>query len=337
MTNADLINKVLMEMTDVVDYDIIKKLKTCLERNFYNLTIIENSTEIVPIQKTDNETLFKRFLFERKVEGLSDRTLEQYARETNRFFSIIDKSYDEITSEDINYYLACLLSKDIAMNTVDNARKFLKPFFRWLYENDYIPKDIFLKIKPIKYPDKQKDYLTELEIVNIRDACNDDKRALALIDFLLSTGVRVSECASVKISDINFDINEVTIYATKTRQYRKVYLDSNASIHLKDYLSTREDDCPYLFVNTRKVDGRIKQMTKDSIESLVHRYCYKAHIHKTCNVHLFRKTLATRLYKRGLDISIIAKILGHNSVKTTEKYYLTICDSDINYLYHKCS
>ena len=77
-------------------------------------------------------------------------------------------------------------------------------------------------------------------------------------------------------------------------------------------------------------------MKNESMQKIVQKYCKEAKIYRHCNVHLFRKTLATRLGKRGMPITSIAKILGHNSIKTTEQFYLSICDQDVKYMYQKC-
>lgn len=335
MKNEEIKNKILMEMNEFITNDILIELKKCLERNLYDVTIIEKSNELTKTNSFSNESLLNKFIFEKKIEGLSDKTLLQYKRETIRFFNMINKCYLDIKQDDITFYLAMLIKKKISMNSVDNSRKFLKPFFKWLYENEYIEKDIFLRIKPIKRINKPKDFLTNNEIVSIRDAC-DNKRALALVDFLLSTGVRVSECSNLKLKNIDFSTGVVNVYGEKTNEWRKVYLDSNALKHLCDYLNTRNDSNPYVFVNNKMTNGKIERMKNDSIEKLIQKYCKKANINKHCHVHLFRKTLATRLCKRGMSVSAIAKILGHKSSTTTEKYYLTICDQDINYMYQKC-
>lgn len=242
------------------------------------------------------------------IEGLSDATLSQYKRETERFLGRINKHYSEIKADDVYFYLATLMSGKLSVNSVDNARKFIKPFFKWLYENEYIIKDIFVNIRPMKRIDKQKEYLTNEEIARVREASQDDTRSLALIDFLLSTGIRVSECSNLKISDVDFMNGEVSIYATKTNEWRKVYLDPNALKHLQDYLNMRLDSSPYLFVNLKRTHGEIAKISKHSIEKMIHKHCQMANINKHCTVHIFRKTLATRLYKRGMDITAIARI-----------------------------
>lgn len=336
MNNEEIKNRILMEMNNIIDNDSLKKLKMCLERNFYGVVIVDESTELSNFKSNTNEQMLHRFVFEEKINGLSDNTIKQYKRETEKFFLLINKHYSEVTPDDISYYLASLMTKKISINSVDNSRKFLKPFFKWLYESEHIKKDIFLKIKPIKRTEKQKDFFTDEEIVNIRDACQEDKRSLALVDFLLSTGLRVSECSNLKLENIDFNTGVVNVYATKTSQWRKVYLDSNALKHLNDYLNTRTDTCPYVFVNTKQTKGKITRMKNDSIQKIVQKYCQRAKIHKHCHVHLFRKTLATRLYRHGMDIKMIATILGHKSITTTEMYYLSLYGNDIQHLYSKC-
>lgn len=269
MTNEDIKNRILMEMNGEIDNVALRKLKMCLERNFYGVTVTDNSTEIVKVETESNEQMIVKFCFEQKINGLSDNTIKQYKRETQKFFSVINKHFSEVVPDDISYYLATLMSKNISVNSVDNSRKFLKPFFKWLYESEYIRKDIFMKIKPIKRIDKQKDFLTDDEIVNIRDACQEDIRALALVDFLLSTGLRVSECSNLKLENVDFNTGVVNVYATKTSQWRKVYLDSNALIHLHDYLNTRTDSCPYVFANKYRTKGQINKMQNESMQKTV--------------------------------------------------------------------
>lgn len=337
MTKAEIISKVLIDMGEVIGSSELRVLKDCLHRSLYGVVLVEESTEITEIVKIENEELLKKFLFEKKIEGLSDATLSQYKRETERFLGQISKHYSEVKSDDVYFFLAILMGRKLSVNSVDNARKFIKPFFKWLYENEYINKDIFINIRPMKRIEKQKEYLTNEEIARVREVSQDDTRSLALIDFLLSTGIRVSECSNLKISDVDFMNGEASIYATKTNEWRKVYLDPNAIKHLQDYLNMRIDSSPYLFANLRRShSGEISRMSKNSIEKIISKHCRKANVNKHCTVHIFRKTLATRLYKRGMDITAIARILGHSSVTTTEKYYLTVCDSHTKYQYKKC-
>ena len=75
----------------------------------------------------------------------------------------------------------------------------------------------------------------------------------------------------------------------------------------------------------------------ENIEKEIKKCFEKANLSKRGHVHLFRKTLATRLLKRGMDIVSISKILGHTSVKTTEKYYASVCEQDVKIMFLKCA
>ena len=134
MIKEEIKNRILMEMSGVLKDDILKKLRLCIDRNFYGVNIEEECTSLITTDTLTNEDMINRFVCLRSIEGLSQNTLNQYKRETERFFSLIGKNYEDVKSDDINYYLAVLKNTGISINSVDNARKFLKPFFKWLYE-----------------------------------------------------------------------------------------------------------------------------------------------------------------------------------------------------------
>lgn len=174
---------------------------------------------------------------------------------------------------------------------------------------------------------KKKEILTSEEILKLRDSCVLPVD-LALLDFLVSTGVRVEECHRLNIEDINFDSNCVSVYAPKTKRYRTVFLTPEASKHIHDYLDFRHDDNPALFV------FRGSRMSNQCIEVHLRRLAERAGINKHCTVHLFRRTLASTLHAKGMNDLDIATILGHNDVQTTIKYYI---NNDIGNLEHNFS
>ena len=85
MTNAELKNRILMEMSSEIDDIALRKLKMCLERNLYGVTIADDCTDIVKVEHETNEKMLTRFCIEQKINGLSDKTISQYKRETERF------------------------------------------------------------------------------------------------------------------------------------------------------------------------------------------------------------------------------------------------------------
>ena len=110
MTNDEIKNRILMEMNEELTSDELRKLKMCLERNFYGVTVVDNCTDIVTVESVPNEKMISKFVFEQKIAGLSDNTIKQYKRETERFFSVVNKNFSEVNADDISYYLATLMS-----------------------------------------------------------------------------------------------------------------------------------------------------------------------------------------------------------------------------------
>jgi site-specific recombinase XerD len=96
---------------------------------------------------------------------------------------------------------------------------------------------------------------------------------------------------------------------------------------LIDYLNTRNDYFEYLFTNKNKI------LNKNTVENVLYKYVRKPYINKHCSEHLFKKTLMTKWYKKGMDVFKITKILERHSVKTTELYHLTIYEEDVRRIY----
>lgn len=335
MLKEQIKNAIISEMAGILTDIQIAILRQCLDRVMDSVCINARNLGAKAECSKSNDQLLEEFRADKRLEGLSEKSLEQYMAHTKKFLLSVNKHCVDVESNDISCYLSYVMDRGNSNTTVNNNRKFIKPFFNWLYENEYIKKDIFMKIKPIKYEDKQKEYLNDHEITKLRDVSKYNTRTQALIDFLLATGLRVSECANVRLKDVNLETGTVNVYATKTKEWRKVYLDAAASKHIKDYLDERNDSCEYLFANVkRNSSGNIERMSSESIQRIVKSCCDKADIQKeSCTVHLFRKTLATRLKRSGVELPIISKLLGHKTTSTTEKYYLSLLDEDVRYAY----
>jgi site-specific recombinase XerD len=151
-----------------------------------------------------------------------------------------------------------------------------------------------------------------VELERIRSACG-NIRDLALVDFLYATGCRVSEVSHLDISDIDFDNLECTVIG-KGNKERIVYLSDVAAMHLQEYLQGRKDVSEALF--SGKGSDRL---SKNGIEAALKRIGKKAKV-ENVHPHRFRRTLATNLLDRGMNIQDVAKILGHADLKTTQIY-----------------
>lgn len=325
-----VIDSVILYMANELDDKQLNSLRNCLGKVLYKYEFTELFSEI---NENDNELFVKRFESDLTVEGLSSKTIEQYTRTTLKFLNYTNKNFREIDKNDIMEYFGMLSSKGLSPTTIDNTRKFIKSFFNWCIHNEFIYKNPFNKIKKIRRNIIKNDVLSEMEIETLRDSCK-DKRELALIDFLSATGVRVSECSRLKIKNVDLTNGRCIIYSTKTKTYREVFLDAKAIKHISDYrkeLSARNIVSEYLF--TSYVKGLNTRLSENSIESILHNVSKRANINKNITVHIFRKTLATKLHRKGAKPITISSILGHENFSTTEKYYINVNKSDLLYEY----
>lgn len=335
MTTQELSNSIINSMIPYLNPNQVNLLSATLTKELYDYDIVKKTTDI-SVYKDDNvnEMFLKKYAIEKRVQGMSERTIEQYINATSNFLNTIQKDFHFITKDDVTYYFALLMKNGRLSNTsIDNTRRFISPFFSWCLENDYIEKNPFKGVKRVKQDKKIKELLNDKDIVLLKDNCKTE-RELALIDFLLSTGIRVSELKNLKTENINLMSGEVTIYGEKTRTWRKVYLNADALKHMTDYLNNRKYISEYVFCCTRKPYGKIS--SSETIEKEIRIIADRANINKHCTVHLFRRTLATRLYKKGMDMKYIAKLLGH-SVRVLEECYLVLSDDDIKEKYMKYS
>lgn len=273
---------------------------------------------------------FKAFFVTKKIEGKSDKTLDLYMLRLKEFFCAVRKPIDTITSNDIKAYLYNFQRvRNVSNRTLDSIRSILSSFFGWASAEGYLGKNIMTSIKPIKYRRKQRGSLDDYELEKLRSAC-DNIRDEALIEFLYSTGCRVSELVNANKEDVNFNDGEVILIGKGDKE-RTTYLTAHASLALQEYLKTRNDNNPALFVGKRKPHNRL---SKAGIEKIVGDLGVKAGIEKKVYPHLIRHTTATMGLQHGMDVTEIQKMLGHASVETT-MIYAEVSQNDVKISHKK--
>lgn len=282
----------------VSGYDVSKKETS--------LSVIGEIPEVVKI-----------FLASKAVENLGIKTLEQYRYKLINFFSHIRKPFSDITANDIRLYLYDYKSShQISDSTVDGTRRILNSFFSWLVLNDYLLRNPVAKIPKIKHQQKERVPLTSYELEVIRWHCK-TIREKALIDFLFSTGCRVSECVSVELSDIGWNARSVKIRHGKGDKARTVFFNAEAEVSLKKYLETRNDSTPSLFVSDRKPHGKL---TPRAVELIVKKIQMRAQIQTACTPHVLRHTFATTGIRSGIPLEQLQALMGHSKPETTLIY-----------------
>ena len=298
---------VLNEMAAYLSITQMKKLQEVIVKTF-----AENEAEKVNIS---NEEYMNMFLAAKQIEGCSERTIKYYKVTVEHMLNRIPTEVRKITTDDIRGYLAeYQQTNSCSKVTVDNVRRNLSSFFSWLEEEDYILKSPMRRIHKIKTKQSVKEIITDEMIERLRDNCK-CARDLAMIDLLYSTGIRVGELVGLNKSDIDFEERECIVYGKGDKE-RRVYFDAKAKLHLQNYLNSRTDNNPALFVT---LDAPFERLKISGVEIRVRELGRRLNIEKI-HPHKFRRTMATRAIDKGMPIEQVQKILGHSQIDTTMQY-----------------
>lgn len=292
-----------------------------------NYDISEKTTALM-VPEDIFPAVAKAFIASKKLEGIADTSAKNYAGILKIFFENVQKTPQDITTNDIRLFLATYKARtSVTDRTLDKYRQILNCFFTWAADEEYIPKNPCRNISAIKYEVRPRRSLTRLQLETLRRACT-TKRDIALIDVLYSTGCRVTEVANMKKSDINREDKSIHIIG-KGSKHNDVYLNTNAILSLEDYIKTRDDDSDYLFVEMRKPHNKVSSRTIQHVfQELSREVGFKV------SPHVIRHTTATLSLQSGMPITQVQKLLGHATVSTTQIYAETL-QSDVKASHQK--
>lgn len=292
--------------------ELVSAVDMALTALFQKYDVSEACTDLA-VCDDSNERIINTYIASMRLEGRSEKTLKQYYDALTKLLDEIPKSIKDIRTNDIRYHLAHYQTTHKVSNaTVNNKRKFLSAFFVWATREEIVDKNPMLKINSIKEKYVTKKPFSDIELAKIRDAL-EDNREKALVEFLLSTGCRVSEVAGLKVGNIDFRTGDCVVLG-KGNKERTVYLNNKSMYYLERYLGGFVDAERPLFMNAR---GR--GMTKQNIEELMRIIGKRAGVSKV-HPHRFRRTMATNAMKRGMPVQYIQVILGHSKLDTTMIY-----------------
>lgn len=312
----NVILSITKEMESTLNTYQLDKLKQTLIFKFNDLEIcIKDDEARKKEEKEKNSEYITMFISSKQVEGCSKRTLKYYQEIIERLVNQENKSIDLISTDDIRQYLY-KYKKDTQCSsiTIDNIRRVFSSFFSWLEDEDYILKSPVRRIHKVKSPTVVKETFTDENIEKMRDECR-NVRNLALIEMLISTGVRVGEIVNLNIDDINFEERSCIVLGKGNKQ-REVYFDARTKIHLLQYLKNRKDDNNALFVSMKKPNQRL---SISGIELIVRKLGKEAKVNEVYP-HKFRRTLATMAIDKGMPVEQVQKLLGHVKIETTMHY-----------------
>ena len=313
---VDFIREVEASLTCRYGPEEIARISNIVTRALSGYEITERCTDLVP-QDDINEKLLRRYSACMLVDGKSRKTIYMYCRVIKRLSDLIRKPFPEMGAYDVRFFLATEKERGLSNSTLETMRSELSAFFQWMTDDEIIQKNPLAKIKPIKVPKEIRKAFSDVEMDALRSACKSVKER-ALVEFLVSTGVRVSELTGMKVEDVNLENLSVHVVNGKGSKERMTYTTPVAAKHLIAYLRSRKEKGSIMLFCNRE-GGKLSTRW---IQLLLKKIGARAGV-ENVHPHRFRRTFATSLSKRGMEIQEIQKLLGHSNINTTMIYVAT--------------
>lgn len=265
-----------------------------------------------------NPKLLKGLEIDMQLRGCTESSIDSYRYELRKFETHVDKSFLHMKPSDVMSYLAHgkinLGWKDTTFNT---KLRILRKFFDFLVESDFVDLNPCRKIKEARVERVMRPTVNSVEREIVRCQCGNE-RNLAILDMLYSTGIRVSELCRLDKKDIDMETMSGKVYG-KGKKERIIYFSGQAKVHLQNYLVSRTDDDPALFVSR---NNPYRRLGKTGVECMLRKLVggEDAPI-KKLTPHVLRRSIGTDMLNRGAPLELVADKLGHENVDTTRQCY----------------
>ncbi|MEK7672708.1 MAG: site-specific tyrosine recombinase/integron integrase [Patescibacteria group bacterium] len=289
----------------------------------------------------------KDFLEYCELQNKSPKTLTNYEHYLKRFEEFLGENMKphELDLQKIHNYRLYLSrfvdtkQKKLSIKTQTYHVIALRAFLKYLVKND-VKSLAPEKIELARIPKRTVEVLSREELDRLFLAVDQTRknalRDTAILETLYSTGLRVSELASLNRDQVDLKRREFMVRG-KGNKPRLIFLSEKAAEKIEDYLKNRNDNLNSLFINNLKreeIDDNKRRLTTVSIESMVRKYALKAGIIKKVTPHTLRHSYATELLINGADIRSVQEMLGHSSITTTQ-IYTHVTDKKLREIYEK--
>lgn len=320
-----LIKSIVKSMKNSLQPAQIERLQTVLKDAFRGYEIREKKE----IAETGWREYLEIYLARKRTDGKSEGTIKQYRLHLEMVLKCLKKDIQQITEDDLLLYLdSYRQNRGVSNLYIDHIRLVFSSFFGWLQRKRYIQGNPAAGLEPIKYRKTVKKPFSAAQLEQLRCQCQTE-RDLAIMELLYSTGVRVSELVSLNREEISFQTSDVIVLG-KGNKERETYLNAKAHVHLRQYLDSRTDDNPALFVGLRQPAERLSIA---AIEDILRKVGKRAGIDKV-HPHRFRRTAATDLLNMGMPIEQVKEFLGHSKLDTT-MIYCTVSQENVRFSHKK--
>ena len=285
------------------------EVKSAIDETLYDYEIQTKCTDLVA---SDIEEKAKLYLACKKLEGLSQKTLYNYRLFLEKLDQYFTKTCSTISTMDLRMFIA-LMGKNKQASAVNGYITYLKNFFGWLQNEEYIIKNPAAKLKQTKVAKVILQGYKADNLEKLREACIKEKEK-CLFELLDSTACRISEIDNIKIEDINWQEQSIVVTGKGSKQ-RIVYFSTKAKLHMMAYIGERKEG--YLFISDKAPHQHIKVR---ALQLILSKIKDRAGVTERVHCHKFRRTQATYLLNSGMTIQGVQKILGHTSPDTTQRY-----------------
>lgn len=306
-------NEVVSKLLDSLPQDQLKDVVAVIDSAMTGYDIQRKQVSIIPVDEIPE--VVKIFIASKSVENLSFATLKVYRLRLIDFFKHVKKPYDDVRPNDIRLYLYYYKDqRNASDHYLDEIRRVINSFYSWLVKNEYIIRNPCASVEKVKYQQPTREPLSAYELELVRWHCS-TIREKALVDFLFSTGARVSECSALNISDIDWNTRSAVIRHGKGNKRRIVYFNAESELSLQKYLESRSDNNEALFVTIRNPHHRLGvHAIQNEIKAIANR----------CQMHVFphklRHTFATSSLRGGMPLDKLQTLMGHTKPETTLIY-----------------
>ena len=299
--------------------DLIAKLTALMPECAREIIKIMREYDVQTAQVYDRSNLPRRveaFLAAKRIDGCRPKTIKGYRERLKMFMTQCSKPVQAITTDDLREYLAYLVDERHLMdNSVQAHINTLRSFFSWLVDEDNIRKSPMRKIKSLKIDKlRSRHPLTAEQLELVRDGCRGYKEK-ALVEFLVSSGCRVSEVAGLRVDDIDWRDRKCKVIG-KGNKERTVYFSVRAKLMLQLYIAERRGG-EALFASSR---APYEPLTDRGIEKMISKLGKRIGMERPLYPHLMRHTFASHALNCGMELTIIQHILVHSDPKTTLIY-----------------
>ena len=280
-------------------------------------------------------------LYLKSVRGLSENTIISYGNDYAHALEYFEGERDVSTISllDLRSCVAYLSAKKFSIPSINRFIASERTLFAYCKKFNYIKKNVALGLKSLRSPKSLPKFMTLNEVDELC-ALPEKKEILwetrdkALFEMLYSSGCRVSELISIKISDFSGDYSNVIVKGKGSKD-RKVFFETDAQNALKLYLDDRKKHFPKLEENVLFLNQKGSPLTTQGVWYILNRYSGQEGTGRHISPHTFRHTFSTALLTNGADIRLVQEMLGHSSISTTQRY-THITTERLKEVYWKC-